>query len=591
MNSYNYYKKYNKYKSKYLEIKNNLIGGYKLSDQKKGSMLDTVLSNILKNCNNTLYFKFDEQGKKNKGYGFDETLEYLSNDKDYNLILPYLLDKYMNDKPYTQIFYKENCEIISEFRNMIPYHVNIGALMFLSFITELEIFTLFHSIIPFNTNTDMKRNSLNTAFCSRADEGLCTKTRIYRDSVNGDIIQLFTNFTTVLDETFKEFMDSLINQIKFILDEKNEIEIDEIERCIIPKDSAIFTEDGKYDYIFADWKERLCILFNKVGTREVILGKINLSIKSIITQKESNILNYIAEATGFFSYFNLINPDIRSLFFGSCITYSMFELYIMSRLHTRGENMVLYVEKENITPHLFWKITQQKTNIPVLTHFATEFTLSKNPFKLRSKFIINGVIYLPFALNKLKILKLFIYIIYDMYIQYINSNKDKYIPEQNLKIKKIIDFINKRITYIEKNTTINKLNIRNILLEKVKDLPNIKKISIQEIIFIIDKFIELNDNEPKYSMIGLLSTLEFFNIIQWFLDLKKIGLNTDKSIILSFILLHEGWSAISNKPRVAKKIIKNELEYIKNLTKCILDENEIEIFKQGVECLIKELNV
>ena len=31
MISINYYKKYNKY----LEIKNNLIGGYKLSDQKK----------------------------------------------------------------------------------------------------------------------------------------------------------------------------------------------------------------------------------------------------------------------------------------------------------------------------------------------------------------------------------------------------------------------------------------------------------------------------------------------------------------------------------------------------------------------------
>jgi hypothetical protein len=56
MISINYYKKYSKYKSKYLEIKNNLIGGYKLSDLKKGSMLDTVLSNILKDCNNVLYF-------------------------------------------------------------------------------------------------------------------------------------------------------------------------------------------------------------------------------------------------------------------------------------------------------------------------------------------------------------------------------------------------------------------------------------------------------------------------------------------------------------------------------------------------------
>jgi hypothetical protein len=578
MNSINYYKRYIKYKKKYLEKKNNLIGGYKLSDLKKGNILDTVLSNILKDCNNVLYFKFDDQGKKNDGYGFDETLEYLSNDKDYNSILPYLLEKYMNEKPYTQIFYKENCEIISEFRNMIPYHVNIGALMFLSFITELEIFTLFHSIIPFNTNTHMNRNTLNTAFCSIAGKVLCTKTRIYRDNVNDDITQLFINFTTVLDETFKEFMDLLINDIQYILNK----DIDEIERCIIPKDSAIYREDDKYDYIFADWKERLCILFS-VEDRELILGEINISIKKIITQKESSILNYIAEATGFFSYFYLINPNIRSPFFGSCLTYSMFELYIMSRLHTRGENMILLVEKGQKTPHSLWKITQQKTNIPVLTHFATEFTLSKNPFRLHSKFEINGIIHLIFAFNKQKILKLFIYIIYDMYIQYFISNIDKYNSEQNLNIKKIIDFIHKRIAYLEKNIFINKSNIINILLENAEDFIITKKILRQEAVLIINKLIELNDNKPeKYYL--LIDKEEFNYIIQWFLDLKKIGFNIDKSIILSIILHNEGWYAISNDLDNIKENFKQFIENIKNLAKDILDENDIEMLKQGIIC-------
>jgi hypothetical protein len=87
-------------------------------------------------------------------------------------------------------------------------------------------------------------------------------------------------------------------------------------------------------------------------------------------------------------------------------------------------------------------------------------------------------------------------------------------------------------------------------------------------------------------MINLLHTLSFFNIIQWFIDLKKIGLNTDKSIILSFILLHEGMKSISNDLEFIQTLFKEEIEYIKNLTKDILDENEIKILIQGVECFI-----
>ena len=85
-------------------------------------------------------------------------------------------------------------------------------------------------------------------------------------------------------------------------------------------------------------------------------------------------------------------------------------------------------------------------------------------------------------------------------------------------------------------------------------------------------------------MLNFLSTLTSFNIIQWFLDLKKIGLNIDKCIILSIILTYKNWPAISYKPGVFKKIFKADKEYIKNLTKDILDENDIEIFEQGVEC-------
>jgi hypothetical protein len=172
-----------------------------------------------------------------------------------------------------------------------------------------------------------------------------------------------------------------------------------------------------------------------------------------------------------------------------------------------------------------------------------------------------------------------------MYIQYFNSNIDKYNLEQKLNIKKIIDFINKRITYIEENTFINKSNIINIVLGNAKDFIITKKILRQEVVLIINKLIELNDNEPtKYSIYLLINSIHFFDIIQWFLDLKKIGFNIDKSIILSIILHNEGIFAISNDLEFVQTNFKEEIEYIKNLIKNILDENDIEILKQGVEC-------
>jgi len=496
MNSINYYKKYIKYKNKFLEIKKNLIGGYNLSDLKKGSMLDTVISNILTDSNNALYFKFNEQYKKNEGYGFDETLEYLSNNKDYNLILPYLLDKYMSNKPYTQIFYKENCEIISDFRNMIPYHVNIGALMFLSFITELEIFTLFHSIIPFNTNTENSRNSINAAFCDKEKEGTCTKTRIYRENVGDNIISLFSNFTKVLDETFSTFMNSLLINLwdKFFY-----IDMETIIECIVPLESSIYNKDSKWNFIFADWKERLYLLYLKLSKdkeekKEIteIMAVINEAIIKTINDNEDFIMNYIAEATGFFSYIYLVNPEIKNKYFGSCITYSMFELYIMSRLHTRGENMILLVEKEETTKHPFWKITQLRTNIPILSHLATKFILGKKSYNLRSLFEENGLVELSFRDNKEKILKIFIYLIYDMYIQYFSTLK------YDLLLNKINIFIYKRITFIEKKigSFILELNLDKEIKDLLYLLFNNKK-------YIISKF-EIDYIFKKNNIVNIL---------------------------------------------------------------------------------------
>ena len=461
-----YKRKYLKYKKKYLELKNNQKGGYHLSDRTKGYMLDYIISNILTIPKNNFYFNFNERKKS-----FDETFNFLLTDVNYNSIYSYLLRNYTNNEPYEQEFSKkpQGKELISKFSGMIPYHINIGALMFLSFIVELEIFTLFNSIIPCNTILNPNRNNLNTAFCHKVD--LCTPTRIYKDNILTNIAPLFYTFTYELDLIFINFMKNLITNISTHYRKTyNEILIK-----IVPVEDYRYKIDT-FEFIFVDWKDRLEQFLTPLAAID-INKTINTIIYSTINQIESKDLIYIAESTGFFSYMYLVNPSNPSLKFGSCITYSMFELYIMSRLHINGSNMILLIEKEHQQPHEYWKLTQKRTNIETLTHYATKFNFSSGDFSLRSMFRDKGLVELQFDQNKNKILKLFIYIIYDMYIRYIKSYTG-YTLEQKSKVKKLMYFIRKRINKIEELLNSNEIIVNLNSDEKIKKY--LKDLSIVE---------------------------------------------------------------------------------------------------------------
>ena len=70
---------------------------------------------------------------------------------------------------------------------------------------------------------------------------------------------------------------------------------------------------------------------------------------------------------------------------------------------TTGEDLDelnLLIEKEHLEPHKFWQITQKRTSIPTLTHYATKFPFSSLPLEFRSIFKSNGIVELPFSTNK-----------------------------------------------------------------------------------------------------------------------------------------------------------------------------------------------
>jgi hypothetical protein len=558
--------KYLKYKQKYLELKNNQIGGYNLSDQTKGYMLDYIISNTLTKRENNFYFKFNERKKS-----FDETFNFFLQDVNYNSIFSYLLQNYTNNKPYEQEFSKKpnGKELISKFSGMIPYHINIGALMFLSFIIELEIFTLFNSIIPCNTISNPTRNNLNTAFCHKVD--LCTPTRIYKDNILTNIIPLFNTFTHNLDSIFINFMKNLITNISTHYRKT----YDEILIKIVPVEDYRYKIDT-FEFIFVDWKDRLEQFLPPLAID--INKTINTIIYSTINQIESKDLIYIAESTGFFSYMYLVNPNNPSSSYGSCITYSMFELYIMSRLHINGSNMILLIEKEHQQPHEYWKLTQKRTNIETLTHYATKFNFSSGDFSLRSMFRDKGLGELRFDQNKNKILKLFIYIIYDMYIKYIESYYG-YTLEQKSKVKKIMYFIRKRINKIEEmlnsNDIIVNLNsdvkikkylvdlsnmynseLVNLDLDEIFKNPNIKNILLSfgnEIYEVIYNAILKSNFELVFKIISILENINgLYNgktIIDYILEQK---IEEDNELILEIIKI-----LLAKRCQVTIDILKN----------------------------------
>ena len=125
----------------------------------------------------------------------------------------------------------------------------------------------------------------------------------------------------------------------------------EILKCIVPVDDWRY-EKGKFNFIFVDWKERILKItkLNQDLTRKLINIRLNETMKKIQNQQ---LMHYIAEATGFFSYMYLVDPNDTTLLYGSCITYSMFELYIMSRLHIPGDKLNLLIEKELVITNYY----------------------------------------------------------------------------------------------------------------------------------------------------------------------------------------------------------------------------------------------
>jgi hypothetical protein len=426
--------------------------GFFLNDNSVNYLKNDVITNLKPHIVN-----FDIITDTSVPSDLDDTIKlFLS--EDYNSIYKKLITKFFSDKIYDQEFRSTlSGTAMSKIGGMHDYHISFAALIFINFLIELEISTLISKVIKINTEKNPRNNNLENLYWNYIYDYEHTKTRIYRSSINNNIMDKIDKLCTTLDTLFYKFMDEFIKQLHTL---NQNIRLIDVYNCFIPfYHYDHYNDDGTlqknfFDFIYVDWKEKIRKLFRKTipnwdkGPNTQTNNILEITIKLI----SNNNQKYIADAIGFFSFIYMLNPKISNSYFGSCITFSSFEFYIMSRLHVKADRLNLVIEvPDSAIPHKYWKLTQQFSGQNILSHWATKFTFRSKTIHLRNVYEFNEASIINFAtpVNKRKILQLLTYPIFDNYFEYLKQNDDKFMPDQKIKIKQIKDFINKKAILIE----------------------------------------------------------------------------------------------------------------------------------------------
>jgi len=516
-----YYEKYLKYKNKYLILQSNIknlklfseddfdknnfqendnqIGGYNMSDirpTKEGNdSLLTIILNFITQMNpldkNLIQTIFKNDPRIDLSVNLDKLIT-LFESQQYIDLYSTLFDLYTNMVEYDNRTLISDT-LIDEEVSIYPYHINIGALILINYLIELECFCLMYSILQYNVverdGTLTKKNRLATiTWVTR------TNTTLSYKKIDLPLSDIFTQLTTTVDTIFTYFMDNFINNINRTFDNSLFYGIDRIKTIILNSKKG----ESEYAHIYIDWKNRL---IKYILERSVELKKLNMSnrtynyrecnhtIKKAIQDALyiiSNTTPYSPEADGFFSYMYLINNTGKTLLnYGSCITYSIIEMYIMSRLHIDMKNINLELESAHpYTIHAVWQFTQNKLEEELrdpinkkersITHWTSKY-FNTDTIKMREVYPDRkgkGAVIKTFNLkdNKKQIFKAVNYCIYDSFIEYIQLNQWS-IPEYYnnlLLINKINSFFRKRIDFWETKCSIIVPNIPELEYVKIK---------------------------------------------------------------------------------------------------------------------------
>lgn len=496
----NYKQKYKKYKQKNCLLTNKMYGGFYLSDVSFPKTLLNLVTNKIKG--NEMYFNAKNQiinmKSINEMISFYEGSFYKN---VYEKLIEMFFDKsFSYDQTFsTTDWNKYPSNQSNPFyvnTNTYKYHINFAALMFTSYLLENELFSLCYNIVPFNDTTHQTKNNLSTLNWADMRDDINTKKRIYKNNTNDDIKTRLNIFCKILDITFYQFMTNLVLVIttkmrNLCIDcpfEENDIYLcivptkhfDHIKKGVGTINDSYFADienhkkernggkfDGSYeqydpynvsgnhyDYIYVDWKDRIKKF---IKTKLPLLNDgdisktINIAIEDSMNDIEIESAKYIADATGFFSYMHMEFPEYPGKNYGSCITYSLFEFYIMARLHIHPNNMFLLVEAPTTNKHEYWENTQNATG-DIASHWATEFAF--NSYTMQFRHMSDDGYEIRKRVNFFNEPKLFfqylMYPVIDSCIIFLNQNMSKFNSNQKTQIQKILAYSARRFELFQK---------------------------------------------------------------------------------------------------------------------------------------------
>ena len=452
-------KKYNKYKLKCMKYEA-LLGGTKKTIQKAGFFLSDNASGLLFNTIASHLYPYNDYFKiENLPHGQykQKTIYDIFNEKSYMHIYTKLINGYMIKTEYVQH---------SSGKSMIADHVNYANLIFISFLLEYELLCILHQTLSINTVSNRTQNGLQSMYCYF--QTTCNQTRIYKDNILGKPLEIFMHFVKQLDKLFYYFMHNFIknlikmNKFAFLSTEADKYNslFDELRNKIVDKKRST-----SYEYINKEWRQQVQDFIGTITTMsdDTIYQNIISALEETFDGIETNEAPYTSEGTGFLSFVYLCGPDfdkpysddyqnpfkLSEKFNGSCITHSMFEFYIMARLHIPGKHMQLNLESEITRPGSvsLWHTTDTYlNNIPsnkFVSHWSTLYNFGSTNIKLRSGFPIIRTFIFDKLSDKKDIFRSLIYPIFDSYIHYLHRISDRRVDVL------MQNFINDRVKMME----------------------------------------------------------------------------------------------------------------------------------------------